>query len=103
MAPAGTLHRWFNTSQQPATVRVELRPGHTGFERVLQIVYGVACDGLTTKDGRPKRLSHMALVVAMADTKAPGVFSAIAPLLRILAQSARRKGIERDLIERYCR
>ena len=56
VAPAGTLHRWFNTSQQPATVRVELRPGHTGFERVLQIVYGVACDGLTTKDGRSQRL-----------------------------------------------
>ncbi len=102
VAPAMILHRWSNTSQHPATVRIELRPGHTGFERGLQIFYGLARDGLTTKKGPPKNIVHTALLVELTDTNAPGLFSMIAPLFRLLAKRARRTGVERELVSRYC-
>ncbi len=103
VAPVMALHRWYNTSQQTALVRVELRPGNTGFERSLQIAYGLARDGFMNKQGLPKSIVHMALLVELADTGVPGFFSAIAPLMRMIAKRARRKGVERELIERYCR
>ncbi len=55
------------------------------------------------KQGLPKSLVHMALLVDLSDTGVPGFFSVIAPLLRMIAKRARRNGIERNLIERYCR
>ena len=103
VAPIGSLHRWYNTTQEAALVRVELRPGSIGFERSLQIAYGLARDGCMNKQGLPKSIVHMALLVELADTGIPGFFSVIAPLMRMIAKQARRKGIERGLIARYCR
>ncbi len=100
-APAMTPHRWYNNTGQTATVRIELRPGSTGFERGLQIVYGLAHDGLSDKKGLPKSLVHKAIVLELIDTNLPGFASLIAPLLRAIARRARRKGIERELLERY--
>ena len=103
VAPAMTVHRWYNNTNQTATVRIELRPGSTGFERVLQIVYGLARDGLSDKKGLPKSLAHKAILLELGDTNLPGFASMIVPLLRMIARRARRKGIERELVERYCR
>lgn len=103
VAPAGLLHRWFNPTPEVTSVRVELRPGSAGFERSLQILYGLARDGLVTKQGLPKSMTHMALLAELSDTRVPGLFSAIAPILRVVAERARHNGIERALIERYCR
>jgi quercetin dioxygenase-like cupin family protein len=103
VAPAGSRHRWYNTSQQTATVRVELRPASPGFERMLRITYGLARDGQVNQQGLPTNIWHMALLVEMSDTSPTGLFSAVAPLLRALAKLARRRGIERELVERYCR
>jgi len=103
VVPVMALHRWYNIGQEAALVRVELRPGSSGFERSIQIAYGLASDGFMNKQGLPKSLVHMALLVDLSDTNVPGVFSVIAPLLRMIAKHARRNGIERNLIERYCR
>jgi hypothetical protein len=84
-------------------VRVELRPGSLGFERTLQITYGLAQDGLVNKQGLPKNILQLSILIEMSDTIVPGFFARILPLMRIIAKYARRKGIERDLIERYCR
>jgi len=54
------------------------------------------------KQGVPTSIVHLALLVELADTGVPGFFSMIAPLMRVIAQRARRKGVERELIERYC-
>ena len=97
------VRRWYNSSQQTAIVRVELRPGSLGFERCLQIGYGLARDGLADAQGLPKSLVHKAILLQLADTNVPGFFTVIAPVLRLIARWARRKGIERDLVERYCR
>ena len=103
VAPVRSVHRWFNTTQQPAIVRVDLRPGSPGFERALQIAYGLARDGLTDQKGLPKSLVHKALLVDLSDTNVPGVFSVLAPLLRLIATRARRQGVLRELEARYCR
>lgn len=102
LAPMMTLHRWYNTSAETAMVRVELLPGNTGFERSLQILYGLARDGLVNKQGLPKHITHLALLLELSDTGLPGLASAIAPIMRVIARYARRKGIERELIARYC-
>jgi hypothetical protein len=102
IAPAMSIHRWYNNTQENAIVRVELRPGSVGFERVLQIFYGLARDGLTNERGQPKSIVHTAILIEPGDTNGPGAFSVIAPVLGMIANRARRKGIEQDLIDRYC-
>jgi quercetin dioxygenase-like cupin family protein len=103
VAPAMALHRWYNTSAETAIVRVELLPGNTGFERTLQISYGLAQDGLLNKQGLPKNIAHLSILIELSDTIVPGVFARILPIMRLIARYARRKGIEQQLIERYCR
>jgi quercetin dioxygenase-like cupin family protein len=103
VAPAMTLHRWYNASPETAMVQVELVAGNTGFERGLQIAYGLACDGLMRQDGTPKNIVHLALLIDLTNTGIPGFFGSIAPIMRIIAKHARRKGLEQQLIDRYCR
>ncbi len=103
VAPARSVHRWFNTTPRPAIVRVELRPGSPGFERMLQILYGLAGDGLVDQKGLPKSLVHKALLANLSDTNIPGVLSVLAPLLRLIATRAKRQGVLRELEAQYCR
>jgi quercetin dioxygenase-like cupin family protein len=102
VAPAMSVHRWYNTTQQTATVQVELRPGSAGFERAIQIAYGLVRDGLADKQGLPRSLVHKAILFDMSDTNVPGFFSVVAPLLRLIAKRAHRHGVDRELVARYC-
>lgn len=81
---------------------VELRPGHAGFENSLKIAYGLAKDGLTNNKSIPKSLSHLAVLADIGGTVPGGIFSKLMPLLRWQAGRARKKGIEKMLIEKYC-
>ena len=104
VAKAGELHRFFNPSDAESIVfNVLLEPGSAGFERVVQVAYGLAADGRTTASGIPKNLYHMALIVQWGDTNIPGLFTYIEPLLRWMAKRAERNGIAQELINRYCR
>jgi quercetin dioxygenase-like cupin family protein len=49
----GQLRTWSNETAEPAVVRVELRPGHAGFEKSLRVAYGLAADGLVRANGMP--------------------------------------------------
>lgn len=103
-APVGSLHRFFNPSATEKVVfNVLLQPGSEGFERTLQVAYGLARDGRTSKRGVPKSLYHMALIVQWSDTNIPGIFTLIEPVLRWLANRAVKKGIEKALIAEYCK
>ena len=97
------LHRFTNTTPQPTRFLIELRPGHTGFEQGLQIVYGLASDGKTNAKGVPTNLSHLAVVLELGDTHLPGMLRVLLPVLRLVMARARRLGIEQELIARYCR
>ncbi len=97
------LHRFHNPTSEPARFLVELRPGHSGFEKALKVAYGLAGDGRAAANGAPRNPYHLALVFEWGEGRLTGVFSLIEPLFRLLAKRARRKGLDRELEERYCR
>ena len=101
-APRGVVHCFSNPAAAPARFRVELRPGHAGFEDALRIAYGLARDGRTTRGGLPKGLGVIALLTRMSDTYLTGPLSALKPLFGWLARRAARRGVERALRDRYC-
>lgn len=101
LALAGTVHRWYNPSAQPARIYVELRPGHAGFEQALRIGYGLATDGYTNAAGIPKSLLHLAVLTQMSDIKMVGPLALLAPLFGLLAWIARRCSVEATLLARY--
>jgi quercetin dioxygenase-like cupin family protein len=97
-----TLHYWFNPTDREIKFKVEIKPGHEGFENSLRIIYGMATDGLTDKNGIPKSVQHKAIVAIMADMNLPGFFTLIFPVLKRVARKAKDSGVEQRLIERYC-
>ena len=101
VAPQGTLHRFRNPGGAPVRFLVELRPGHAGFEKAVRVAYGLARDGLARADGTPRNPYHLALLLAWSEMRPPGIFTVVEPLLRFLAQRARRKGLDRELEARY--
>jgi quercetin dioxygenase-like cupin family protein len=102
LAPAGVAHRFANRTDRVTRFRVELTPGHSGFEATLRIAYGLAADGLTSARGTPKRLDHLALLVEMGDTELVGPPALLRPAFRWVARRARAGGVERELLARYC-
>ncbi|MGH3090401.1 MAG: cupin domain-containing protein [Rubrobacteraceae bacterium] len=103
IVPKNTLHRFHNATDETVTFLCEMRPGQPGFEKTIMVAYGLARDGLTRSDGIPKNLYHMALLLEWAEIRVPGIFTIIAPIMRLLAKRARRKGIDKELEARYCR
>jgi quercetin dioxygenase-like cupin family protein len=100
--PAGVPHRFFNATDTRARFRVELTPGHDGFEDTLRIAYGLAADGLTDARGMPRHPTHLALLMEMGDTTVAGPAALLVPLFRRIARRARARGVEAELVRRYC-
>ncbi|WP_276955114.1 cupin domain-containing protein [Allomeiothermus silvanus] len=100
-AQRGTVHNFFNPSQESVTFRVELTPGHRGFEGSLIIGYGLADDGLTDAKSIPKNLVHTALLLEMSDMRFPGLMGLLMPVLRLMAAYARGRGVEQELLRKY--
>jgi mannose-6-phosphate isomerase-like protein (cupin superfamily) len=100
--PLYAKHSFQNPTDSPVKFLVELRPGHAGFENSLKIVYGLAKDGLTNKKSIPNNFSHLAIIATMGGTYPVGIFSLMMPVLRWRANKARRQGVEKELIEKYC-
>ena len=97
-----SLHSFFNPTDKEIKFNVKLRPGHTGFENSLRILYGLAGDGLTNNKSIPKRLKHAAIIVCMSDMNVPGFLTLIYPLLKRMANKAKANGEEQKLIDKYC-
>ncbi len=97
-----SLHSFFNPTEQEIKFNVKLRPGHTGFENSLRIIYGLAGDGLTDNKSVPKSLKHTAIIVCMSDMNLPGIFTLLFPLLKRMAARAKSRGEEQKLIDQYC-
>jgi mannose-6-phosphate isomerase-like protein (cupin superfamily) len=103
VAPKNTLHNFHNATDEPTTFLIELRPGSSGFEKALRVAYGLASDGLSNSKGLPKNLYHTALLFEWGEGRLPGIFALLEPVFGFLARRARRKGIDRELEERYAR
>ncbi|GEO94122.1 hypothetical protein KTU01_02450 [Kocuria turfanensis] len=101
--PEEHLFRWRNPGSAPARFVVELRPAPACLEKGLVALYGLARDGRTRRDGRPRSLLRTALLMQWTDISLPGVYRWLGPVLRGLAAVACRRGIDRELEERYCR
>jgi quercetin dioxygenase-like cupin family protein len=95
------LHYFFNPIDKEIKFKSVLKPGHEGFENSLRILYGLAADGLTDKNGIPKSIQHKAIVAIMADMNIPGFFTLIFPILKWIAKKAKISGEEQKLIDRY--
>ena len=96
------IHCFRNETGEDVVFRVDLRPGHAGFERALQAGYGLAADGRTRADGMPRSLYDAAVLIEWSEIGLVGLERALMPLLRRLARRAKRLGIDRRLEERYC-
>ena len=81
--------------------RVELRPGHAGFEKSLRVGYGLAADGLVRANGMPRNLLHAALMLKWGDGRLPRAYRLLEPALGLMAVTARRRDIDRKLERRY--
>ena len=94
-------HLFRNRSGKPCRFRVELRPGSRGFEQSLQIGYGLAGDGQCKPNGFPKDKLALAWLFEISESNLPGWMSLFEFILRSQAKKARKKGIDKKLIERY--
>lgn len=98
-----SLHSFFNPTDKEIKFKIEIKPGHEGFENSLRILYGMAADGLTNKKSIPKSLKHTALIVCMSDMNAPGLLTFIFPILKRIAKKAKEAGEEQKLLDKYCK
>ena len=101
--PPGVNHRFYNESDQTVKFSVELRPGHTGMENFIKLLCGLATDGLSNKRGEPKKLSHFAVALAQGDTNAPRIYTILSPIITWIAKRAKKNGLEKELLEKYCK
>jgi quercetin dioxygenase-like cupin family protein len=100
----GEHHGFFNPGDDEITFRVELKPGHSGFEQSLYILYGLAADGLTDEKSMPKNLTHLSVVAKLSEMRAPGLFfKLIQPLIWLKGRQASKNGVQDELIMKYCK
>jgi quercetin dioxygenase-like cupin family protein len=96
-------HLFRNRSGKACKFRVELRPASKGFEQSLQIGYGLAGDGLCDKKGFPKDKLALAWLFDISESNLPGWMSVFEFILRGQAKMARKKEIDKMLVEKYVR
>lgn len=99
----GVEHRFFNPGKGQITFTNKVVPGSTGLENTLRILCGLASEGLYNKQNIPKNIYHMAVCGEMSDMRLTGIMGMITtPLIAMLARIAKRKGIDVELVKRYC-
>jgi len=103
LVPKGTPHRFYNINNDLVKFNITFKPGHVGMENFIKIIYSLAQDGLTDKKGKPNSFSHLATILVMSDSNAPGILSLLSPIIRIVARRAHKDGTEKWLLDKYCR
>jgi len=97
----GQTHAIRNASDSPMAFRVDVEPGHGGYETMLRVLCGVAREGRSSSKGIPKDPRVIGLVGTWGDSNLPGLLRVFQPLLGFLAFLGRRAGLDRELLERY--
>lgn len=100
--PEGSAHRFYNINNDLVKFRITFQPGHVGMENFIKIIYSLAQDGLTDKKGKPNSFAHLAIILVMSDSNAPGLMSLLSPIIRIVAKRAKKNGVEKWLRDKYC-
>lgn len=99
--PPNTLHR-FKTLKPETTLLMEITPGNEGVEHAFQITDGLARDGKLSQNGVPISLLHAGLLVEMSETEPPESQRLFRRYLLWKAKRARKKGLDKELIAKYC-
>ena len=100
----GQIHAFFNPTDADITFKVELKPGHTGFEQSLRIMYGLAHDGEVNAQGMPKSLKNMGVIARLSEMRSPNrILRLLEPLILWLGKRAEKDGTKEELLDRYCR
>jgi len=50
----------------------------------------------------PKKFSHLATILVMSDSNGSGLYTFLAPIIRLVAKRAKQNGTEQWLLEKYC-
>lgn len=96
-AHKGLMHKFYNTSNKPATFLVRIEPARS-FEKTLRSAYGLMNTGQSSPDGMPKNPWHLFLLLGYSDSYLQGVPGFIQePLIPALARIAQWKGYAKDL------
>jgi len=101
LAGINQVHRFYNAGHTTVRFEVKLTPGAVEFEKGLAIGYGLAADGYTNKQGIPKKLDHLAVLLDLTNTRLTGFYKLIIPFLLYRAKKARTKGVLTELENRY--
>lgn len=103
LVPIGTVHRFFNDTDEEIIFRIILRKGQPGFENFIKSLFGLVNDGKTTKKQTPKNVLYAALLLKWGDThlKNP-FFYLLTPLAGMAYFLAKLTGAEKKLLDRYC-
>jgi len=96
-------HLFRNRSGKACRFLVELRPASRGFEKSLQIGYGLAGDDLCKPNGFPKDKLALAWLFHISESNLPGWMSIFEFILRKQAKKAKEKGLDKELEEKYVR
>jgi quercetin dioxygenase-like cupin family protein len=94
-------HRFFNPSDEYCKFQVELRPASRGFEMSLQVGYGLARDGQCRPNGMPKSPLVLAWLFEISESNLKGWRSMFEFILRAQAKKARKKGIDKEMTDKY--
>lgn len=98
----GKVHSWRNpNADRPLRFRGMMTPGHPGFENVLRVLFGLARDGEVRRNGVPKRLSDVGLLVELDPSLVVGVLRLVAPLARWSARRPHARRRAGELLRRY--
>ncbi|MCI0751183.1 MAG: cupin domain-containing protein [Flammeovirgaceae bacterium] len=101
VAEKNIIHRFYNNTSTVVKFSVELKPGSEGFERSLQIGYGLARDGKTNQKGIPKNLFHVSMLLDMSESKLPGAYSIFEFILKGIAKLGYTLGMKEKLKRYY--
>ncbi|TVY35371.1 hypothetical protein LSUB1_G004786 [Lachnellula subtilissima] len=79
--PIGSIHHFFNDSEEDCCFVGGCTPGHEGFEKGVYIIYGLANDGLTNEESVPSNIVHLCLVMVMSELYWTGLLSLAMPIV----------------------
>ncbi|MHA4847400.1 cupin domain-containing protein [Flavitalea antarctica] len=96
------IHRFYNPGKETIRFHVRISPAENRFLESLWLGYGLADDGLCNNQGIPKRFDHLAVLLEHSDSRFTGFIGIIEPFLLRRARKARKRGVMKELIERYC-
>jgi len=100
--PANTLHNFSNKSNKPVKAHVEIRPGCEGFENCIAIGYGLARDGKCNAKGIVRNIYHLGYLLIISEVRLAGFMSVLMPVFSWLAKKAIKKGMDKELMKKYC-